>query len=105
MIYLVYIADVARHASHGAGVSRSPAGALALYINTRFPFGMIAVDLNSRGCRKLKRENTAGVRAFLAPATRSHRARTKNIKSSSKLKKKIIRGFMGRWFGPGRSEN
>ncbi|CAM9572575.1 unnamed protein product [Laminaria digitata] len=50
-------------------------------INKRFPFGIV-VDLEPRGCGKLKRRSTAGVRAFLVPVTRSHRARTMSIKSS-----------------------
>ena len=33
-----------------------------IWYDTRFPFGIV-VDLKSRGCRKLKRENTAGVRS------------------------------------------
>lgn len=44
-----------------------------LFVYTRFPF-VVVVDLNSRRCRRLSRENTAGV-------VRSHRTKTKNMEN------------------------
>ncbi|CAN0497564.1 unnamed protein product, partial [Laminaria digitata] len=74
--------EIHRPFHRGRRLGRDERNIVPVY--TRFPFGIV-VGLNSRMCRKLKRENAADVRSSYVPATRSHRARTNNIHNKKPL--------------------